>query len=74
MSDLIEELKVWLRTTLPLITEDETGNEYASAIETLQQELLASSAKVDALMLEYCPEEMTKEQILNYELYQRSHK
>ena len=27
-------------------------------------------AKIDALMLEYCPEDMTKEQMAEYELHQ----
>ncbi|MBK6588115.1 MAG: hypothetical protein IPG22_07465 [Acidobacteria bacterium] len=46
------------------------------AIETnplsdLRQQLSAAQARIDELMLEYCPEEMTNEQIAEYEKHQR---
>lgn len=40
-------------------------------IESLRQQLSAAQAKIDELMLEYCPEEMTNEQIAEYEKHQR---
>lgn len=36
-------------------------------LESLQSQLAASEAKVDSLMFEYCPDEMTPEQIAEYE-------
>jgi len=36
-----------------------------------KQQLAAAQARIDALMLEYCPEEMTQEQIAEYEKHQR---
>jgi len=35
-------------------------------------QLAAAQAKIDELMLEYCPEEMTNEQIAEYEKHQRA--
>jgi hypothetical protein len=38
---------------------------------TLQNtKLLAQQAKIDALMLEYCPDEMTEDQVANWERHQ----
>ena len=37
-----------------------------------KQQLSAAQAKIDELMLEYCPEEMTQEQIAEYEKHQRA--
>ena len=42
-----------------------------SEIESLRQQLSAAQARIDELMLEYCPEEMTNEQIAEYEKHQR---
>ena len=39
--------------------------------DDLCQQLAAALAKIDELMLEYCPEEMTNEQITEYEKHQR---
>ena len=36
-----------------------------------KQQLSAAQAKIDELMLEYCQEEMTQEQIAEYEKHQR---
>lgn len=41
-------------------------------IESLRQQLSAAQAKIDELMLEYCPEEMTNEQLAEYEKHQRA--
>jgi uncharacterized protein involved in exopolysaccharide biosynthesis len=48
--------------------ENHTLNE---KYESLRQQLSAAQAKIDELMLEYCPEEMTNEQIAEYEKHQR---
>ena len=37
----------------------------------LLRENAALQAKIDSLMLEFCPEEMTKEQLDNWERHQR---
>jgi hypothetical protein len=36
----------------------------------LEQQLAANQAKIDALMLEYCPDEMTPEQVANWAAHQ----
>ena len=48
---------------------------FAAAIEAEQAEIIAAQqAKIDALMLEYCPNEMTTEQIANWSAHQKAHK
>ena len=44
---------------------------YNTTIENLNKKLAAAQAKIDALMLEYCPDEMTQEQIDNWVRHQR---
>jgi len=39
-------------------------------IKQLESELAAKQAKIDALMLQYCPDEMSQEQISNWEIDQ----
>lgn len=39
-------------------------------IASLQREVAAKQAKIDALMLEYCPDEMTPEQVENWKQHQ----
>jgi hypothetical protein len=39
--------------------------------ESLTQQLAAANAKIDALMLEYCPSEMTPEQVDNWAKHQQ---
>ncbi len=41
------------------------------ANEAQHQQLAVALARIDELMLEYCPEEMTNEQIAEYEKHQR---
>ena len=40
-------------------------------IAELRQQLAAKQAEVDALMLEYCPSEMSQEQLDNWAAHQR---
>lgn len=40
-------------------------------IAMLRQQLASAQAKIDALMLEYCPNEMTKEQLDEWARNQR---
>lgn len=40
-------------------------------IRKQQAEIASMQAKIDALMLEYCPDEMTKEQMDNWEKHQK---
>lgn len=42
------------------------------AFAAMRQQLSAAQAKIDELMLEYCPEEKTNEQIAEYEKHQRA--
>jgi hypothetical protein len=39
-------------------------------IVKLEREVEAAQAKIDALMLEYCPDEMTEDQVANWERHQ----
>ena len=41
-------------------------------IEELREQLAAAQAKIDSLMLEYCPDEMTPEQIENWGKHQKA--
>ena len=43
-----------------------TMSKYASEVELLRAKCAWLQARVDALMLEYCPEEMTPEQIAEW--------
>lgn len=42
------------------------------SITTLEKELQAKQAEVDRLMLEYCPDQMSVEQIVNWSNHQRA--
>lgn len=42
--------------------------DYEQEIASLHKIIDAKQAKIDALMLEYCPEDMTAEQLANYEV------
>lgn len=46
-------------------------NEMFASLIQCRNTMAAQQAKIDALMLEYCPEEMTPEQIANYEAHQK---
>ena len=48
-----------------------TQCEAMAEIEYLRQQLASARAKIDALMLEYCPNEMTKEQLDEWARNQR---
>ena len=65
---LIEKLRGYKSTPRHC---EELCFEAAIEIESLRQQLSAAQAKIDELMLEYCPEEMTNEQIAEYEKHQR---
>lgn len=44
---------------------------HENTVQELQKQLDAKQAKIDALMFEFCPEEMTAEQISKYEKSQK---
>ena len=46
-------------------------NSLYEEIESLRQQLAAKQSEVDALMLEYCPSEMSQEQLDNWAAHQR---
>lgn len=52
---------------------NDTDLEYvrADVVESPRQQLAAKQAEVDALMLEYCPSEMSQEQLDNWAAHQR---
>lgn len=47
------------------------GYEAAEMIIDLRTQVAALQARLDALMLEFCPDEMSEEQIENWARYQR---
>ena len=49
----------------------ECGCPERKEIESLHRQLAAKQAEVDALMLEYCPSEMSQEQLNNWAAHQR---
>ena len=51
-------------------TWSDSDNKDGSEPYYSQSKLDELQAKIDALMLEYCPEDMTKEQLENYESHQ----
>jgi len=53
-----------------LIEERHRSNDYAEQISVLQKQLQAKQAKIDALMLEFCPEVITTEQFENWAKHQ----
>ena len=46
-------------------------NKYREETTSLRQQVAAKQAEVDALMLEYCPSEMSQEQLNNWAAHQR---
>ncbi len=46
-------------------------NKYREETTSVCQQLAAKQAEVDALMLEYCPNEITQEQLDNWAAHQR---
>ena len=69
----LEEIKAKINTQYAdtIGTESHERKWLCDLIESLRQQLSAAQAKIDELMLEYCPEEMTNEQIAEYEKHQR---
>lgn len=43
---------------------------YVKLVKELEKESEARQCKIDSLMLEYCPNDMTEEQIKNWEKHQ----
>lgn len=43
----------------------------AERVAALEREVAAKQARIDALMLEYCPDEMTPEQVAEWSRHQR---
>lgn len=85
-ADEIEHLRAEVAELEQVLSEDNCPRKYVqqggyirclygtssiAAYETLSAEVDALQAKIDALMLEYCPEEMTPEQVAAYEAAQR---
>lgn len=54
-----------------LATSRELKQIWRNRAYKIEKNLAAAQAKIDALMLEYCPEEMTPEQIAKWERYQK---
>lgn len=44
---------------------------YVEAVKELEKECEAKQAQIDSLMLEYCPADMSREQMENWEKHQR---
>jgi len=45
--------------------------EIAGQLDALRLEVAAKQARIDELMLEYCPDEMTEEQVATYTEHQK---
>jgi len=45
--------------------------ECCEELDSLHKKLSAAQAKIDELMLEYCPDEMTKEQLVEWAKHQQ---
>jgi len=68
--DLVEQLQASAsRASWPEDTDLMT--EAADEITRLRAEVEAKQARIDALMLEHCPDEMTQEQTDNWKAHQR---
>lgn len=72
-----EEYEAWFtekfgHPPMPLVSRqiDFCWHGYQAGVEAMRQQLAAKQAEVDALMLEYCPNEMTKEQLDNWAAHQ----
>ena len=66
--ELIERLRVFAGD--PVLGS--VADDAADRIEELERERDALQSKIDELMLEHCPYEMTQEQINNYAANQKS--
>ena len=72
MSNFLEDLyQAFVRVCTLIGIEQETNavivvNTACDKIEELQKKLAASQARIDQLMLEFCPEEMTQEQMTEW--------
>lgn len=64
-------LSYLIRDGVEAVHEDTVLSEFAYRIEMLQQ-INALQAQIDSLMLEYCPDEMTKEQFENWGKHQKA--
>ena len=67
---LMDSAGAWLADVRSEHTEQIVTALNASPTEADQRTIAAMQAKIDALMLEYCPDEMTPEQIDNWKLHQ----
>lgn len=60
------------RTSMPIKDLVPMMHEAADAIQRLEAENEAMQAKIDALMLEFCPGEMTAEQLERWASHQKA--
>lgn len=70
LADSIHEMNNAAYVTA-IVNLNEKNRQQAERIAELTKEVDVKQAKIDALMLEYCPEEMTQEQIDNWASHQR---
>ena len=68
-----EAAMLWHDARLFLQNEHKQLSAAQKEIEELKRQIAEGDAKIDALMLEYCPDEMTQEQKDNYAKNQRQY-
>lgn len=66
-----EELIKLLRAYAELTDDIGLSDSAANRLESLRKQFAECKARIDALMLEYCPDEMTPEQIKEWGRNQR---
>ncbi len=64
-------LSVMVRDPKQYVMAEGARQGLADSIAILERELAAAQAKIDNLMLEYCPDEMTPEQLAEWGRNQR---
>lgn len=69
--DITERLLDYARDYTTTTYHDDLIREAVTEIESLRKQISAAQAAVDALMLEYCPGEMSREQFDNWAAHQR---
>lgn len=67
-----EDFRGWYNTTYPNTAwAPSEWTVWQAACASRQKEIDRLQSKIDAIMLEFCPDEMTKEQLANWDLNQR---
>jgi len=63
--------QVYSQDSIGLLQDCVTIDNAITMLEQKESDIKAKQAKIDALMFEYCPDEMTKEQVEEYAKHQQ---